>query len=251
MISSGKRNLLRVAVLMAAILTLAAARTSPAGANQSGPGVNDIAGFQIALCELAGGKAAVTVSRTVGSGLQKVYVDCKGGLLGGMSCGTTPYASSCKLLPAPAGDPAPGTDGPFDGGDLVPAEDLTGLTQGMAADDAAPVDAADQPADQPADGPAVGGGAEEPSPSGQDAPAEDAGDASNPDEPVIDPTPDLGGETIATGDVLAAADAISDATGGGSIADVTAAGPTIVEESASVTSAPDAPLAEDEPGDDA
>jgi hypothetical protein len=75
-----------MAVLLAALLIGTGRQVN---ANQSGPTVNETSGFQQRLCELGGGTASVDPDRTVGSGLQGVWVTCKGGLFNGLHCSNT------------------------------------------------------------------------------------------------------------------------------------------------------------------
>lgn len=82
----GTRHLTRTVAIAAFILMLALTTTQRAGANQSGPTVNEATQFQIALCEAGGGTATVEAERTVNAGLAFTKVRCTGGLLDGMFC---------------------------------------------------------------------------------------------------------------------------------------------------------------------
>lgn len=82
----GTRHLTRTVAIAAFILMLALTTTQRAGANQSGPTVNEATEFQVGLCELGGGTATVDPDRTVGEGLRGTWVKCTGGLFNGMHC---------------------------------------------------------------------------------------------------------------------------------------------------------------------
>jgi hypothetical protein len=103
----GMQHLIRSVLFAAIVAVLAVTSIQRAEANQSGPGVNDPAQFQKALCEAAGGVGTIEVFRTVGSGLTDVQVNCKGGLLDGLRCDnhTDPVLGTiCAFLaPPPSG----------------------------------------------------------------------------------------------------------------------------------------------------
>jgi hypothetical protein len=102
----GMQHLVRTVLFAAIVAVLAVTSIQRAEANQSGPGVNDPAQYQKALCEAAGGVGTIEVFRTVGSGLTDVQVNCKGGLLDGLRCDnhTDPVLGTiCVFLAPPLG----------------------------------------------------------------------------------------------------------------------------------------------------
>src|SRR4029079_8074197 len=102
----GMQHLVRTVLFATTVAVLAVTSIQRAEANQSGPGVNDPAQYQKALCEAAGGVGTIEVFRTVGSGLTDVQVNCKGGLLDGLRCDnhTDPVLGTiCVFLAPPLG----------------------------------------------------------------------------------------------------------------------------------------------------
>jgi len=201
---------LRRTVLFAAIVAiLAVTSIQRAEANQSGPGVNDPAQFQKALCEAAGGVGTIEVFRTVGSGLTDVQVNCKGGLLDGLRCDnhTDPVLGTiCAFLAPPPGGNR-GNSRPTTSVNDVPADQV--LTPSDAVDEPAP---ADQPSvDQPATGDATA----DPGPVTDPIVADDGGTVV--DQPVV---AEESGDPVITGDpVIEPVPTVDDATDPGTLMD--------------------------------
>jgi hypothetical protein len=95
-LTNATRTLIRSIVIAAYVATLALVAAQRVGATQTDDRVDpsEAATFQIAMCEAAGGKATVEVSRWVGWA-PTTYVTCKGGLLDGMYCINTVAATVC------------------------------------------------------------------------------------------------------------------------------------------------------------
>ena len=90
----GTQHLMRTVVMAVFILMLALTTTQRAGANQSGPTVNDATQFQAALCQAGGGTATIEVERTGHAGLAFTKVRCTGGMLDGMFCYNGQYSGT-------------------------------------------------------------------------------------------------------------------------------------------------------------
>jgi hypothetical protein len=121
----GMQHLIRSVLFAAIVAVLVVTSIQRAEANQSGPGVNDPAQFQKALCEAAGGVGTIEVFRTVGSGLTDVQVNCKGGLLDGLRCDnhTDPVLGTICAFLAPPPSGSQGTR-PTTGVNEVPADQV-------------------------------------------------------------------------------------------------------------------------------
>jgi hypothetical protein len=95
-LTNATRTLIRSIVIAACVAALALAAAQRAEATQTDHEVDpsEAAAFQKALCEAAGGKATVDVSRYVGY-YPTTFVTCAGGLLDGMYCINTVLATIC------------------------------------------------------------------------------------------------------------------------------------------------------------
>jgi hypothetical protein len=90
----GTQHLMRTVAVAAFVVMLTFTMTQRAGANQSGPGVNDATQFQAALCQAGGGTATIEVERTGHAGLAFTKVRCTGGILDGMFCYNGQYSGT-------------------------------------------------------------------------------------------------------------------------------------------------------------
>jgi hypothetical protein len=90
----GTQHLIRTVAVAAFVVMLTFTMTQRAGANQSGPGVNDATQFQAALCQAGGGTATIEVERTGHAGLAFTKVRCTGGMLDGMFCYNGQYSGT-------------------------------------------------------------------------------------------------------------------------------------------------------------
>ena len=104
-------TLVRSIVIAAGIAVLALSAIQRAEAEQNqGFDPAEAATFQKAMCEAAGGEAAVFTYRTVEGGLRKTTVVCEGGLLDGMICDNYSQGFTSCTYPEGGGGVDPGYD---------------------------------------------------------------------------------------------------------------------------------------------